>query len=43
MDKHQVHEGALVGGADDGDEVGDAEQRDDDQQGLGGSPVLRRI
>ena len=43
MDKHQVHEGALVGGADDGDEVGDAEQWDDDKKGLGGSPVLRRI
>ena len=31
VDKHQVHEGALVGGADDGDEVGDAEQGDDDK------------
>ena len=31
MNKHQVEEGALVGGSDDGDEVGDAEQGDDDK------------
>ena len=31
VDKHQVEEGALVGGSDDGDEVGDAKQGDDDQ------------
>ena len=42
VNKHQIDEGALVGRSDDGDEVGDAEQWNDDKEGLSGSPILKR-